>query len=175
MSLRRLNDRIGRALMALGALWAFGLAIYILIDVLARAAQLKGIPGTAEIARNSIITIVFLQIAYCVQHRGMLQVDFLVGVLPRRLQRAMSVFGYVLGFMFFMAICVGSWGPALAAFSSGTFEGEGALRVPVWPARFAIVIGCFLAATSYLVLLWEHLFEEGRDTTAGTNDVPPAI
>ena len=33
--------------------------------------------------------------------------------------------------------------------TSGEYEGEGALRVPVWPARLVVLIGSFLVVVSY--------------------------
>lgn len=37
-----------------------------------------------------------------------------------------------------------SWGsidPSIHAWTTNEFEGEGAMRVPMWPARFIILIG----------------------------------
>ena len=52
------------------------------------------------------------------------------------------------------------------AWTSNEFEGEGALRVPVWPARFIIVLGTFLAALNYLLLIIQRI--------AAPLDSPPA-
>jgi TRAP-type mannitol/chloroaromatic compound transport system permease small subunit len=56
----------------------------------------------------------------------------------------------VLGAAFFGLIVWGSYEPALHAWTSGEFEGEGALRVPVWPARAFVVMGAFLVTVTYL-------------------------
>ena len=45
---------------------------------------------------------------------------------------------------FFGLIVWGSYEPALHAWISSEFEGEGALRVPVWPARFVVMLGSAL-------------------------------
>jgi hypothetical protein len=37
----------------------------------------------------------------------------------------------------------------LHAIASGEYEGEGALRVPVWPARIVVLLGAILVITSY--------------------------
>jgi len=157
----RINDRVTKSLMAFSALWAFGLAFYILIDVVARNLNMP-IEGTAEIARDSIVTIVFLQLGYCVHIRGMLRADFFVALFSQRLQRALSLIGYVLGIVFFVGIFIGAFGPAIDAWSTGEYEGAGAVHVPVWPARFAILIGCALAAFNYL-LAAIGLFHEPPD------------
>jgi len=53
-------------------------------------------------------------------------------------------------------ICYGTLGGATHAWVSGEYEGEGALRVPVWPAKFVIVLGCSLACLSYLILILQN-------------------
>ncbi len=161
----RINLAIAKAMMAAGAFCSFGLALYILADVTSRWLGIKGVPGTAELARNAIVIIVFLQVPYCVQARGMLQADFLVLVLPARLQRAFQILGYGLGVLFFGALAIGSLEPTHTAWISGSFDGDGALRFPNWPVRLAILLGCLLAAVSYAILIWEALTgSETRDS-----------
>ncbi len=164
----RINDRVTKFLMAFAALWAFGLAFYIFVDVFARNINMP-IEGTAEIARDSIVTIVFLQLGYCVHIRGMLRADFFVARFPPALQRAFALIGYVLGIVFFVGIFIGAFGPAMEAFQTGEYEGAGAVHVPVWPARFAILIGCSLAAFNYLlaiIALFQKEPDQFRDAEA---------
>jgi TRAP-type C4-dicarboxylate transport system permease small subunit len=153
----RTLERVVKALMVFGALWSFGLAFYILFDVACRALGIKGVPGTAEIARNSIVMIVFMQLPYCVLSKGMLQADFLVHWLPPGLQRGLRGAGYVGGALLFAALAVGSWHPALEAWLRASFDGEGAFRMPIWPVRFTILFGCALSALCYLQLMLEEL------------------
>ena len=53
---------------------------------------------------------------------------------------------------FFSFVCFGSFEGAAHAWASNEFEGEGALRVPVWPARFVLVLGTMLASFSYALM-----------------------
>jgi TRAP-type mannitol/chloroaromatic compound transport system permease small subunit len=57
----------------------------------------------------------------------------------------------VLGIVFFGIIVWGSYEPTLHAIVSGEYEGEGALRVPVWPARSIVIIGAVLVIASYIM------------------------
>lgn len=150
-------ERSVKALMIAGALWSFALAFYILFDVGSRALGIKGVPGTAEIARNSIVMIVFLQLPYCVLSKGMLQADFLVHWLPTRMQRTLRAVGCVGGALLFAALAVGSWHPALDAWLKNSFDGEGAFRLPIWPVRFTILFGCAITALCYLQLMVQEL------------------
>ena len=157
-SVYRLSEILSKVLMIFAAFWAFFLAFYILVDVVARNLNVP-IEGTSEIVTNSIVTIVFLQVGYCVHIRGMIRADFLLNVLGPLTQRTINTIGYVLGIGFFLAVLWGTWGPAVEAWTTGEFEGEGAVHVPTWPSRFAIIIGCGLAALNYLLLLWIEIVD----------------
>lgn len=155
--IRRYSEVVSKALMVAAALWAFVLAFYILVDVLARNVNLP-IEGTSEIVTNSIVVVVFLQLAYCVHIRGMLRADFLLNYMGPRLTRTLDIAGYLLCAMFFAALVYGSYEGAWIAWQTNHFEGDGALRVPTWPARFAVVLGCTLAALNYALLAATEVF-----------------
>ena len=38
------------------------------------------------------------------------------------------------------------------------YEGEGALQVPTWPARWAVMFGSLIALLNYLVLAYVDIF-----------------
>ena len=113
--------------------------------------------GTPEIVSFSIVIILWLQAAYAIRSGGMIWVDAVHAHLPNRVQRACEVFGALLGLAFFGLVFWGSLDPALYSWNSNEFEGEGALRVPVWPARLMVVIGSFLAAFNYLLIAIERI------------------
>lgn len=99
--------------------------------------------------------ITFLQVAYAVQSRSMLRADFLIHLFPTGLARVLNVLGYLAGAIIFGLIVYGCIDPLMNAIERGEYEGEGegALRVPVWPAYCVIIFGSALACLSYLVLL----------------------
>lgn len=140
--------------MTLAAFWAFGLGFYILVDVVARNLGVQ-IDGTTEVAANSIVIIVFMQIAYCVHIRGMLRADMLTSVLPVSVTNMLRLFSAIVGALFFAAIVVGTYEPAIEAWNIGEWEGPENFRVPVWPARFAVFIGAALAVISYVLAAFE--------------------
>ncbi|MDP7624865.1 MAG: hypothetical protein QF493_07910, partial [Rhodospirillales bacterium] len=50
------------------------------------------------------------------------------------------------------------------------FEGEGALRVPSWPARWTVLLGSALAVVNYAVLAYIDIFKpEMLDSEADPN------
>ena len=70
----------------------------------------------------------------------MLYADFLVIHLPSTIQRIFLAFGYMLGAVFFLMIITGGLDESVRSFTEGEYEGEGAIRVPSWPARWTVMI-----------------------------------
>jgi len=157
MLLLRFTDQITKILMVLAAFWAFVLCFFTLADIIFRALNYP-LQGTKEIIANSVVIIVFLQIGFAIRSRSMLGADFLVSIFGDNTRRYLAVFGFVLGALFFGILFKGAIDPALRSFANGEFDGEGALRVPVWPARFTILIGSGLAVINYLALAAIELF-----------------
>lgn len=145
-----LIGRVSNLMMVGAALFSFGMAFYIVADVVARNA---GIPlyGTAEFIRNAIVAVIFLQLPYCVHSNGMLRAGILAELLPDGGGKVLLVLGCALGACFFGAVAYGAFEPALRAWIRSEAEGEGAVRIATWPARFAIVGGCSLAALVYVL------------------------
>jgi TRAP-type C4-dicarboxylate transport system permease small subunit len=151
--------------MVFAAFWAFCLAINICLDVLGRSAFNQPLTGTHEIIKNSVAMITFLQVAYAVQSKSMLRADFLTHLFPPILTRTLGVFGYFMGAAIFGLIVYGCIDPLFTAIERQEFEGDGALRIPVWPTYCVIVLGSFLAAGSYVILMVREI--------TGDNDAVP--
>lgn len=157
MLLIRLTDRLTKFLMIFGAVWAFALCFFILADIIFRALNMP-ISGTKEIVANSVVIIVFMQLGFAVRSQSMLRADFLVAMLPMPAQKVMLIFCYLLGAGLFLFLLKAGITPAMRSWANGEFDGEGALRVPVWPARFAILLGGGLAGLNYLLLSAVEIF-----------------
>ena len=156
-SLRRLNDAITRALLVLAAMLAFLLCFLVVADVVGRVAFNSPVKGTTEIVSLTVVIVCYLQAGFAIRSGGMLHVDMFVSKGGPRTQSAFAALAALAGLLFFGLICWGSWDGAAHAWTSNEYEGEGALRVPVWPARFVIVMGTFFAAFSYALQLVQHL------------------
>ena len=72
------------------------------------------------------------------------------GAFGARGQAFSELVSGLLGVLFFGLIVWGGAMPALTAWTTGEFEGEGALRVPAWPARAVVVFGAALVVVIYL-------------------------
>lgn len=157
MLLVRLSDRLTKFLMIVGALWAFFLCFFILADIVTRALNIP-ISGTKEIVANSVVIIVFMQIGFAVRSDSMLRADFLVTAMPKIVQKILLIFAFALGAALFFFLLKAGITPALRSFANGEFDGEGALRVPVWPTRWMILVGAGLAGINYVLLALVEIF-----------------
>ncbi len=162
MSLITFSDRLSKFLMIAAAAWTFGLAFLVMANIIGRTVFDFPIYGTAEIVAASIVIVVFLQAGYAIRSRSMLKADFLVEHLPDKVQRTLLAIGYLLGAAFFLMIITGGWEESIASYVDGEYEGEGALRVPSWPARWTVLIGSGLAMINYLVMAYIDVFQPER-------------
>jgi TRAP-type C4-dicarboxylate transport system permease small subunit len=150
--LHRLNAQVVRALLAAAAVIIFLLGFLVCADVFGRALFNSPVKGTPEMVSMSIVIICFLLAGYSVQSGGMIYTDVVVGAFGVRGRGFAQLLSAVLGILFFGLIVWGSYEPMLHAITSGEYEGEGALRVPVWPARSIVVVGAALVVVSYAML-----------------------
>jgi TRAP-type C4-dicarboxylate transport system permease small subunit len=159
LSIITFSDRLSKFLMVAAAAWTFGLAFLVMGNIIGRTVFDSPIYGTAEIVAASIVIVVFLQAGYAIRSRSMLKADFLVIHLPEIVQRIFLAVGYLLGAAFFLMIITGGWDESILSYVEGEYEGEGALRVPSWPARWTVLIGSALAMINYLVMAYIDVFD----------------
>ena len=150
----KFSDLLSKVLMVVAAVCAFGLTFLILLNIIDRGQ----FSGVAEIVRTSIVIIVFLQAGYAIRSRSMLRADFLVSRLSGTFQKMLLVFGYLMGAAFFLMVIWGGWEESVRAWVDMNYEGEGALHVYTWPARWAVMFGSLIALMNYLVLAYVDVF-----------------
>ena len=163
-TLRRLNEQLTRLLLVLAAVLAFLLCFLVVADVVGRVGFDRPVKGTTEIVSLSIVIICYLQTGFAIRSGGMLHVDMFVNRAGPRGQSLLAAVAALAGLVFFGLICWGSFEGAAHAWNSNEFEGEGALRVPVWPARFVLILGTAIAAFNYALLLVQHLLSAVQGT-----------
>ena len=168
--MKELNARLVRVLLAAAALLIFLLSFLVVADVLGRGVFNSPVKGTPEIVSMSIVIICFLLAGYAVQSGGMIYTDVLVSIFGVRGRAFAQLLSAVLGILFFGLIIWGSFEPTLHAWVSGEYEGEGALRVPVWPARLIVLIGAVLVVVTYSL----HSLDAVRVLLTGTAAGDPA-
>lgn len=146
----RMTDRLVYVLLAIAAIITFALSFLVVADIIGRVVFNSPVKGTPEIVSMSIVIICFLLAGYSVQSGSMIKADILIGRLGSSGNQIATIVTCLLGIGFFFLIGWGSFDPLAHAWASGEYEGEGALRVPAWPARLVIMLGGFLVAAIYL-------------------------
>jgi len=146
-----LNARLTRALLAAAALLIFCLGFLVCADIVGRAMFNSPVKGTPEMVSMSIVIICFLLAGYSVQSNSMIYTEVFSGLFGIRGLAFAKLLSAILGILFFGIIIWGSYEPTMHAFATGEYEGEGALRVPVWPARIVVLAGSFLVVVSYIL------------------------
>jgi TRAP-type C4-dicarboxylate transport system permease small subunit len=163
----RFSDQLSKLLMILAAVWAMGLSMLIVADILGNNIYGHAIPGVREIVISSIVMIVYLQLGFAIRSHSMLRADTFLLAMPLPVRRILLAIGYALGAAFFLMVLRGTIDPAVYSWTSNEFWGEGALRVPVWPTRFVILLGSALAILNYAVAALIDVF--------GLDDVAPPV
>ncbi|HEX9672024.1 MAG TPA: TRAP transporter small permease [Burkholderiales bacterium] len=168
----RSSDQLSKFLMILAAVWAMGLSVLIVADIIGNNLVGHAIPGVREIVISSIVMIVYLQLGYAIRSHSMLRADSLLLVMPVILRRIALALGYALGLVLFLMILRGTISPAVYAWTTSEFWGEGALRVPVWPTRFMILVGSGLAIVNYVVAALIDVLglDEGGQALGGVDE-----
>lgn len=159
---------VAKAMLVLASVLAFVLCFVVVTDVVGRVAFNSPLKGTPELVSSSIVIICYLQATYAIISGGMLEVDAFTGRLPPKPRAAFGVFSCLLGAALFGLICWGSIDGLAHAIESGEFEGEGALRVPMWPVRLAVLVGSALAALAYILLAARHVGAARRGAVFAT-------
>lgn len=146
--------RLSRVIHLVSALWTLGLAALILADVAGRSLLAQPIPGTKEIIQNSIVAITFLQLPLAIYSGSMLRTSVLADAVPPIVRQLLRTLCYLLGAALFVGLMISSYEPLLDAYRIGEYEGEGALRVPVWPLRGVILIMSVFGFFAYLSMIY---------------------
>lgn len=150
--LHDMNGWIVRTLLLAAAAIILLLGFLVCADVIGRAVFNSPVKGTPEMVSMSIVMICFLLAGYAVHSGGMIYTDAVVRLFGNRGHAFAQLLSAVLGILFFGLIVWGSYEPTLHAVVSGEYEGEGALRVPAWPARTIVLIGSALVVVSYVLI-----------------------
>ncbi len=155
--LDRLLETISRVMLVIAAVIGFLLAFIVVADVIGRVAFNRPLKGTPELVSSAIVIICWLQATYAVRSGGMINVDAFTSLLPCAEQSFSASSVPFLAAALFALICYASIERAADAWTGGEYDGEGALRVPAWPARFVLVVGAGLAALSYVLVALKQL------------------
>lgn len=130
------------------------------------------LPGALEITSSTMVLIVFGGLCYSQIQRGHIRVELVYTHVGPRVQALMDVVTHLSALVFFSLIL---WqGVSEALFSWRISEASvGLIRVPLWPARFVLVLGAGLLLVQLVFDLFtdiDRLVRGALGTTAGSAD-----
>jgi len=164
---------VTRVCSTIAAFWAMALAFLILYDITGRTFFNAPFDGTIEIVANSMVSILFLQMPYTIYRGAHLRTTVIYQNVAPLVRRLIDILASGLGVWFFISIALGGYEDMVIGWNVDEREGEGSIRVPVYPVRTLIFAFAIVSAATYLVLFLHFLFggkaiteeEEGRHET----------
>lgn len=177
-------DRLGTWMNAIAAGWIGVIMGVAVADVLVReisvpigrhfGLDVSGIQihGTHEIVRWSIVGIVFLQLPASLRAGRHIRSIYLLGKMAPLVARALDATAHVIGAVIFSLIAWASWPNLVRSWRMLEWEGEGAIRFPVYPMRTILFVGSIVLAIAFLVEV-RRLGLAIRAGLPGTGDAQP--
>jgi len=134
--------------------WASAVLILLLMmvivgDIGGRFFFNSPLAGTPELAKISIVAILFLGLTKTLKMGRHIRGSALAARLSPKYVQIIDIMANVFGFILFALLCYSSWHLTWGAWEIGEFEGEGALRVPVAPLRTLILISSILMSIQF--------------------------
>ena len=151
-------NTVTRVCSTVAAFWAMALAFLILWDITGRTFFNAPFDGTIEIVANSMVSILFLQLPYTIYRGAHLRTTVVYQNLPNIGRRLIDIFVAILGIWFFWSVAVGGWEDMIIGWEVDEREGEGSIRVPIYPVRSLIIVFAIVSMLVYMVLLWHFVF-----------------
>lgn len=140
-----------------GTCWIMLIMMFIVVDVVGRYVFNSPLTGTPELVRSAIVIMVFLQVAHVLRENRHIRSTLLERHLSPAWVAACIFLGSLLGVILCSLLCLTSWDLAWRGWLIREYEGEGALRVPIYPGRFMIVLGSGLLGIQFILNLARSL------------------
>ena len=145
----------GRVLSTLNSIASIGillLMVLICADVLLRVAFNLPLPGVPEIARFSVVVMLWMQMAYTLRAGRHLRSTLILDRLPQRGRDIMNAVNGTLCAIIFGVIAFFAYPEFRTVFVGGDFEGADPVRIPLWPIWGIFIIGAILTAIQYVII-----------------------
>lgn len=144
-----------KGLCFLGALVILFQMGLIVVDVCLRAFFHSTVVGASVIARNTLIAGVFLGMPYVTFKSSHTRAEVFYTNARPAVKLSMDILAQVFGVIVFALMSYSLINPTLKAYSSGQFDSEATMLLPLWPIYTCVLFGAIFstyAAIRCLVL-----------------------
>jgi TRAP-type C4-dicarboxylate transport system permease small subunit len=153
--LSRWPDYISTGMHGLAAIMMFIMVFLATADVVGRTLFNHPITGVPEIIKVSLVFICFLLLPEATAKLHHIRSTILADRLNPVWSRRLAIVRFSLGALLLTGIAVATWDKMIEAWKIWEYEGEGTIRIPMFPVRATILICASLAALFSL----RHLFQ----------------
>jgi TRAP-type C4-dicarboxylate transport system permease small subunit len=155
--LESLLDIFMTGLHIIGSAMVFILMMVIVGDVFGRVLFGRPFTGAPELAKISLVAMLFLGMAKTLRTGKHIRATVLLQRSGRGLTVALNILANSCGLFVLGLLCWSSWDLMIAAWKIGEYEGAGALRIPTYHLRSLIVLCGFLTAIQFTLNLINDL------------------
>jgi TRAP-type C4-dicarboxylate transport system permease small subunit len=145
------------ALNAMATVWIFLIMFLTTGDVLGRVFLNAPITGTPELIKVSLVGIIFLQLPHTFWMNRHVRSELILTKLGPTSREILNSLACLVGVAVFLGIFATSWSAAVTSWEILEYEGEGALRVPVYPIRTLILLGSLITSILFAVRLIQKI------------------
>lgn len=148
--LNRSLNRISGLFTWIALLFLAFMMLAITVDVIARAASGRTVPGLFEMSELSMVMVVFMGLGATLIDDAHIRVTLLSDRMSPKVSRLMGGAGWLCAALTFLLLAWPATDEAIYSFSIREFR-WGYFEVPVWWAKIAVAIGLWFAAIQALV------------------------
>jgi len=145
-------EHVSKVLNSMGMGLMFLVALWIGADVVGRGLFNQPIHSTPEIVKTMTVCVAFLGLVYTLRQGRHVRADMVVRRLSKGARQGLNMIANALGMFAFAILTIYAWNQAWSSFLADEFEGY-IVRVPIYPARFVIVLVAFLLTIQFFLYL----------------------
>lgn len=163
--LRKLNE----VLALLGVASLVGLTLLITANVLMRYLFSAPITWADEFAAYCLLGIVFFGLAYALQDNTHIKIDFLVTMLPKKLQRILTMAAHLVGVFFATLLVLGAFSRVKSFWKLNT-QSMGEFEFSLYLPASILILGTGMFFLVMLVKTLRLIFGRDEQGSASPND-----
>ena len=152
-------SRINRVVGLFGMWMLFVMGLLVVADIISRELADQSLPGVTEIVYLGIVAVVFLSFAYTEEMRAHVKIEIFSDRLPPKGRTVVDILTWLVGASLMGLL---AWLAGIEAIESLEVREyvPSAIRVPIYPVKFAVCIGFGLLGLQFLVNLVKKLMGE---------------
>ncbi len=117
--------------------------LLVTVDVVLRYVFRASIPASVEFTQVLLVLLVYLALGKAQEAKQHIRVEFLIEKMPSQMRRPWEFIVHLFALLFIVIVFWESIGAFAYSFSVKEYYG-GIVRVPIYPGRGAILVGCGL-------------------------------